>query len=77
MLTPPSGNLSPHPLMFNGATLRGIFVGGREHFEGLLRAVDQTRMKPVIDRMFPFDEARRAYEFLRSAKHFGKVVIEI
>jgi NADPH:quinone reductase-like Zn-dependent oxidoreductase len=77
VLTPPSGNLSPHPLMFKGATLRGIFVGGREHFEGLLRAVDQTRMKPVIDRMFPFDEARHAFEFLRSAKHFGKVVIEI
>jgi hypothetical protein len=30
----------------------------------------------VIDRRFPFAEAKDAYRFLKSAKHFGKVVIE-
>jgi NADPH:quinone reductase-like Zn-dependent oxidoreductase len=77
VLTPPSGNLSPHPLMFKGATLRGLFVGGREHFEGLLRAMDTAVMKPVVDSVFDFDAAPQAYEYLRAQKHFGKVVIRI
>lgn len=77
VLTRAAGDLSPHPLMFKGATLRGLFVGGREHFEGLLRAVDASGIRPVVDRVFPFDEAPAAFEYLRSARHVGKVVISI
>ena len=77
VLTRPEGDLSPYPLMTKGATLRGIFVGGREHFEGLIKAVDVNRFAPVIDRAFEFDEAPQAYEYLKAAKHFGKVVIRI
>ena len=55
------GRLAPYPLMFKGATLRGIFVGAREHFEGLMRAVAVNELKPVIDRMFAFDQAVEAY----------------
>jgi len=79
VITRPEGDLTPYPLMFKGATLRGIFVGlrGREHYAGLLRAVEQNRIEPVIDRVFPFDEAPAAYEYLASAQHFGKVVIRI
>jgi NADPH:quinone reductase-like Zn-dependent oxidoreductase len=76
-LTPPAGNLSPHPLMFKGATLRGLFVGGREHFAGLLRAMDVAGLKPVVDKVFDFDAAPAAYQYLRSAQHVGKVVIRI
>jgi NADPH:quinone reductase-like Zn-dependent oxidoreductase len=31
----------------------------------------------VIDEVFPFAEARAAYEHLASGKHFGKVVIRV
>jgi NADPH:quinone reductase-like Zn-dependent oxidoreductase len=75
VLTRPSGDLSPHPLMFKGATLRGIFVGGREHFDGLLTAVAFGALRPAVDRTFPFEAAAEAYEYLRSAQHVGKVVI--
>ena len=77
VLSRPEGDLSPYPLMMKGATLRGIFVGGREHFEGLLKAVAVNRLKPVIDRTFNFADAPRAYEYLKSAQHVGKVVISI
>jgi NADPH:quinone reductase-like Zn-dependent oxidoreductase len=76
-LTRPEGNLSPHPLMFKGATLRGLFVGGRAHFDGLLRALEVSKTRPVIDAVFDFDEAPRAYAHLRAATHVGKVVIRI
>jgi NADPH:quinone reductase-like Zn-dependent oxidoreductase len=77
VLSRPEGDLSPYPLMMKGATLRGIFVGGREHFEGLIKAVAVNRFKPIIDKTFDFDSASRAYEYLKSAQHFGKVVITI
>ena len=77
VMTRPEGDLSPYPLMVKGATLRGIFVGGREHFEGLMRAAAVNKLKPVIDRTFPFDQAIEAFQYLKSAQHFGKVVIAI
>jgi NADPH:quinone reductase-like Zn-dependent oxidoreductase len=79
VMTRPDGDLSPYPLMFKGATLRGVFVGrsGRAPFASLLRAIEQNAIEPVIDKVFPFDEAVAAYEHLASAKHFGKIVIRI
>lgn len=77
VLTRPEGDLSPYPLMTKGATLRGIFVGGREHFDGLMKAVAVNGLKPIIDKTFEFDAAPRAFEYLKSAQHLGKVVIKI
>lgn len=56
-------------------TLQGIYVGSRDDFEAMNRAVAQVRLRPVIDRVFPFEEAREAYQYLKSGAHFGKVVI--
>ncbi len=77
VLTLPDGDLSPYALMFKGATLRGIFVGDKSLFMGLNRAIEVNGLKPVIDTVFDFDDAVEAYNYLRSAQHFGKVVIRI
>ena len=75
VMTRPEGDLSPYPLMFKNATLRGIFVGRRHHFAGLLAAIEQNGIEPVIDKVFAFGDAPAAYAHLASAKHLGKVVI--
>jgi NADPH:quinone reductase-like Zn-dependent oxidoreductase len=77
VMTRPEGDLSPYPLMTKGAMVRGIFVGAREHFEGLMKAVTVNRLHPVIDKTFDFDASVEAYKYLKSAQHFGKVVIKI
>jgi NADPH:quinone reductase-like Zn-dependent oxidoreductase len=77
VMTRPEGDLSPYPLMTKGAMVRGIFVGGREHFDALMKAVAVNKLEPVIDRAFAFDEAPEAFKYLKSAQHFGKVVIKI
>ena len=43
----------------------------------MLRGMEQNQLRPMIDRVFPFDEARAAYEHLESASHFGKVVLTL
>lgn len=77
VLTQPDGDLRPHPMMLKGATLRGIFVGGRELFEDLNRAIAVNGIHPVIDTVFDFADARQAYGHMIAAKHVGKIVIRI
>ena len=57
--------------------MSGIFVGSRSMLEDLNRFLEVSKICPVVDRVFPFGEARNAYEYLKGAKHFGKVVIEV
>ncbi|MEO8115305.1 MAG: NAD(P)-dependent alcohol dehydrogenase [Phenylobacterium sp.] len=71
------GETGPHGLMLKGASLRGIFVGSRAMAEGLNRAIDAAAIKPVIDRVFPFEAAVEAYRHQASAALFGKVVISV
>ncbi|POZ62959.1 zinc-dependent alcohol dehydrogenase family protein [Chromobacterium alticapitis] len=60
----------------SGATLRRIAVGHREDMEAMLRAIGRHGLRPVIDRAFPFGDARAAFEHLEARRHFGKVVIQ-
>lgn len=71
------GDTNPTPLMMTGSSLHGIFVGDREMFEEMNRAIIVNRITPVIDRVFPFDEAPAAYKFHASGAFVGKVVITV
>ncbi|OIQ99401.1 alcohol dehydrogenase [mine drainage metagenome] len=71
------GELSPFALIGGAKRLSGIFVGSRCMFEDLNRFLSVAEIHPVVDRVFPFLQTREAYEHLRKAGHFGKVVIEV
>ena len=71
------GDSSPHALMLKSGKLQGIFVGNRVMFEAMNRAMSINKMKPVVDKVFPFDEALAAYNYQLQKKHFGKIVISI
>lgn len=64
------------PLVARNVRLDGIYVGSRADFEGLNEFVSQHRLEPVIDRIYPFEEASAAFRHMQSATHFGKIVIE-
>jgi NADPH:quinone reductase-like Zn-dependent oxidoreductase len=55
--------------------LQGITVGHRDSFEAMARAMARHRIKPVIDRVFAFEELKEAMEYLQRGKHFGKICI--
>jgi NADPH:quinone reductase-like Zn-dependent oxidoreductase len=69
--------LDPDPLLLTGRgiTLGSISVGSRADFEAMNRAIALHRLRPVIDRTFPFAEAKAAYRHFEGRGHFGKVVI--
>ena len=59
----------------NFFTLRRIAVGNRAHFIAMNRAIAVNRLKPVIDRVFSFEDAPAAHRYYEEQPHFGKVVI--
>lgn len=71
------GDTNPHGVMLKGGNMHGIFVGNRAMFENLNRCIEVNDIHPVIDRVFSFDEAPEAYDYMMSQAHFGKVVINI
>lgn len=72
-----AGDFNPLPLLMRNIRLQGIFVGSVAMFESMAAAIATAGMRPVVDRIFPFDQAVAALEYLESGAHFGKVVIAI
>ena len=72
-----NGETNPFPLMYKGGSLHGIFVGDREMFEEMNRAIIVNQVKPVVDCVFPFEEAKQAYAHHASGQFMGKVVIHM
>jgi NADPH:quinone reductase-like Zn-dependent oxidoreductase len=64
-------------LMGLGASASGIYVGSRADFEAMNRFISQHKIRPVIDRVFPFEEAAKAYDFMDNGSYFGKIVIRV
>jgi NADPH:quinone reductase-like Zn-dependent oxidoreductase len=71
------GQIDPISILLGGVLVRGVMVGSRDMFEALNQAVEVAGISPVIDRVFAFDEVKRAYEYLQAAGHMGKVVVTL
>ncbi|MCH4248009.1 MAG: NAD(P)-dependent alcohol dehydrogenase [Acinetobacter populi] len=63
-------------LMLKRANIQGISVGHRRAFEDMNRAIDALKIKPVIDKVYSFDEAPTAFKHLEKGA-FGKIVIRM
>jgi NADPH:quinone reductase-like Zn-dependent oxidoreductase len=70
------GGLDHVRVLMKGLRLQGIMVGSRQMFEEMNRAIVANGLKPVIDRTFPFEEAREALKYMESGSHFGKIVLK-
>jgi NADPH:quinone reductase-like Zn-dependent oxidoreductase len=57
--------------------LQGVTVGSVEDLQAMMDAIAINRMKPVIDKIYPFDQAKEAFSHMEGAAHFGKVAIAI
>lgn len=55
--------------------LQGITVGSAEDFRAMARAIGTDGLRPVVDRVFEFDQLPAAMQYLASGRHFGKICI--
>ncbi len=56
-------------------SILGSTMGSDAEFAALMRAA--PGLAPVVDRVFPLDEAKLAYERLQKGEQLGKIVIEM
>jgi len=72
-----AGSINPRMINRKGIRLQGIHVGSRDMFADMNRAIALHGLKPAIDRVFGFDDAKAAYSHQQSGAHFGKIVISL
>jgi NADPH:quinone reductase-like Zn-dependent oxidoreductase len=74
-----SGRADALPLssLPRGASMTNIAVGSREDFQAMNEFLTKHELRPVIDRVFAFEEAPAAYEYMDSSAHLGKIVITL
>jgi len=77
LLTGPEATVNPMPILGKQIQVQGVFVGSREMFESMNRAISLHQLRPMVDRVFAFEEAREAVRYMESGSHFGKVVIRL
>ena len=69
------GEINLMPVLMKGVCVQGIYVGSREMFEAMNRAIALHQLRPVVDRVFDFKDVQAAFRHLESGAHFGKICL--
>lgn len=64
-------------LLLRSASASGIYVGSREDFEAMNALIEEHKIRPLIDKVFSFEDAPAAYKYMQNASFMGKIVIKI
>ena len=70
------GPFNTAALIGNSVKVQGLSVGSRDMFEAMCRFMELKRIEPVVDKVFPWTEAKAAFAAMQSGEHFGKIVLE-
>ena len=75
-----SGGTATLPLLLaltRQLRLQGLVVGSRQHQMEMIQAIDDTGLRPVIDRHFPLENIVEAFRYQETNRHFGKICLDI
>lgn len=70
-------DLPTDSIMWINATASGIYVGSRADFEKMNDFINEHEIRPLIDRVFDFEDAPAAFDYLENGDFMGKVVIRL
>lgn len=56
-------------------TLQGSTMGSPDDFAAMLRFVEEHKIRPAVDRIFPFDQVNEALQLMANSEQFGKIVL--
>ncbi|WP_222843122.1 zinc-binding dehydrogenase [Luteimonas chenhongjianii] len=57
--------------------LQALIVGSRRQQQDMIRALEASDLRPVIDRHFPLEELVAAFQHQAAGRHFGKIVLDL
>lgn len=64
-------------LQWQNADIIGVTVGSAEHFATMNSFMTEHAIRPIVDRVYDFEEAPEAFAHLRRGSHFGKIVVRL
>jgi len=70
-------NISPRILFNKQLSIQGSLMGSRDEFLSMLDFVEKKKIKPVIDSTFPIEKVEDAFKRMKSADHFGKILLKL
>ncbi|MBI4374810.1 MAG: zinc-binding dehydrogenase [Elusimicrobia bacterium] len=73
----PTVNLDLRYVFSRQLEILGSKMGSQGEMRRVARLVGEGKLKPVVDKIFPLNEARQAHEYLARARQFGKVILKI
>ncbi|GAA5175733.1 MULTISPECIES: zinc-dependent alcohol dehydrogenase family protein [Halomonadaceae] len=76
VLTGRGGEVPTAKLMARQASLKGLIVGSRQDQIEMIRGIEVSGLRPVIDRRFRLDEIADAFRHQEGQRHFGKICLE-
>lgn len=75
VLTGTAGPVTTAAILRRSLRVHGIYVGSREMFEEMNRAIAANGMRPLVGSRFGFEETRAAYDHMLAGAHVGKVTL--
>jgi NADPH:quinone reductase-like Zn-dependent oxidoreductase len=73
----PMIEIEPPVLAASLLTIRRMLVGSRTDFEEMNKTISKMGIRPVIDSVFAFTDAKKAIQYYSDGRNFGKVVIRV
>jgi NADPH:quinone reductase-like Zn-dependent oxidoreductase len=71
------GQVNALPILLKSVRVQGIYVVSVAMFESMNAMIEQVKIRPVIEKVYEFDEAVTALRDFESARHIGKIVIRV
>lgn len=75
-----AGNIPDVPtrlLYWKQISIHGTTMGTRDEFLSMLDLLESRNLKPVIDQVYPLEQIETAFQRMKSANQFGKIVLKI
>lgn len=69
------GNINTVRIMAKEITLQGIQVGSKEMFSRMNKAIEINNLRPVIGKIYSFEQAKEALSSMEQGTHFGKIAL--
>ena len=75
--TGPKVGFDMRRLFWHQWSILGSTMGNDAEYREIVRLLGAGELRPIVDRVFPFAEARAAFERLERGEQLGKIAIEI
>ncbi|GAA4440848.1 zinc-binding dehydrogenase [Pontibacter saemangeumensis] len=71
------GHIKPAELFWKQLTIYGSTMGTAEDFTRMVRLVTEKQIVPVVDVVYPLEEAEQAMRYMEAGRQFGKIVLQV